>query len=227
MTTNGQATYGHAEKAGAWDIDLGALDVASPRTLEQTADEVTEAFVQAFAEIGTLEYAEGTVTEIGEDGRILSVQGEVQLVWHEGRFRPAPDAYIGPDAGRAVLSSIMLVYTVTVNQADSEQQLVSVSSGLYFHYDSDLPDVVGQSATSHSAFARVDVEVDPWLDAPLHGGKFLDNRAIAALNRPRLERALRRWEAAMGKPIDNATSVPYQSFIDRYGFRPGGDPDPS
>jgi hypothetical protein len=224
LTTDGQATYGHAEKAGAWDIELGALDVASVRALEQTADDVAEVFVQAFAEIGTLEYAEGTVTEIGEDRRILSVQGEVPLVWHEGRFRPAPDADVGPEAGGAVLSSFMLVYTVTVNQAE---QSVPVSSGLYFHYDSDLPDVVGQPATSRSAFARVDVEVDPWLDAPLHGGRFLDNRAIAALNRPRLERALRRWEAAMGKPIDHATSVPYPAFIDRYGFRPGGEPDPA
>ncbi len=227
MTTDSPPTYGHAEKAGAWDIYLGALDVASLRALQQTVDDVTKAFVEAFAEIGTLDYAEGTVVEIGSSGRILSVRGEMPMEMHEGRFRPTAEIDLDLPAERTVLSSIMLVYTVTVIQAGAEQGSVPVSGGLYFHFDSDLPSVVGESATSQSAFARVDVEVDPWLDAPLHGGKFLDNRATAAINRPRLESALRRWEAATGKPIDHVTSVTYAPFIGRYGFRPGGEPDPS
>jgi hypothetical protein len=226
LSTDGKATYGYAEKAGAWDINLGSLEPASPRVLNQKADDVTQAFVEAFAELGTMEYAEGTFTEVAEDGRITAVWGEVPLVGHEGRFRPVADADVGSPSERKILSSIMLVYTVTVIHAGPDEDSKPLSDGLYFHYDSDLSGVVGDLATSNSAFARVDSEVDPWLDAPLHGGRFLDNRGTAAVNRPRLEKALRRWESAMGKPIDHVTSVPYQNYVDRYGFRPGGEPDP-
>jgi hypothetical protein len=226
LTANGEATYGHTEKAGAWDIDLGVQGPAPPASLNRIADNVSGAFVDAFADIATVEHAEGTVIDIGEDGRILSVWGEVPLVSQEGQFRPVPDVESGDLTERGVLSGIMLVCAVTVVQDDAHRLSDTIQDGLYFHYDSGLSGLVGELAQFDSAFARVDVEIEPWVDAPLHGGKFLDNRAAASLNRPRLEQALRRWEAEVGKPISNVTSVVYGAFVDRYGFRPGGQPDP-
>ncbi|MBJ7596638.1 MAG: hypothetical protein DLM67_00430 [Candidatus Nephthysia bennettiae] len=226
MTTEDEATYSYAEKAGAWDIGLDPSDSTTVSALNEAADHATGAFVDAFAEIGTLEYAEGTLTEIADDGRILSVRSEIPLVEQDGRFRPAPDAQPAVLTERAVLSSAILTYTVTVRQTDAENNSKTLTGGLFFYYDSGLSGLVGQPAASDGAFARVDVEVDPWLDTPIHGGKFLDNRTIAALNRPRLENALRRWETATGKPIDHQTSVPYPALVDRYGFRAGGEPDP-
>jgi hypothetical protein len=126
----------------------------------------------------------------------------------------------------AAVVNVMLRCDVLVVQPGPTEPSKVLPNGLYFHYDSGMTGEIGEQAEFDNAHVTADVEIDPWVDAPLHDGRFLDNRSVAELNRPRLERALRRWEAAVGKPISEVESLPYPSLVDRYGFRPGGEPDP-
>jgi hypothetical protein len=220
----GKRPYGYAEKVGRWSINLGRLDPDSVEAMNQIADDVVGSFLQAFADLCTVEHAEGDLVEIEEDYRLSNVRGELPLEQTvEATFRPRSDTAIGVLSNRAGLSSVLLVCSIAV-EGDRAERLV-LPDALYFHYNSGLSSRVGQPMSFDSAHVTVTAEVDPWVDAPLQGGRFLDNRTIAALNRPRLERALRNWEAAIGKPIDELDSA-YPDFIDRYGFRPGGEPDP-
>jgi hypothetical protein len=68
--------------------------------------------------------------------------------------------------------------------------------------------------------AFLELAVDAWLDETiaLPEGTHRDNRDWAALNRPRLEDALRAWEGALGTPIAQATSRLYPDRVRRYGF---------
>jgi hypothetical protein len=219
-----EPTHGYKESAGLWSVSLQRLDVITIEVLKGLADGASRAFLGAFADVSTLRSAEGVMTEIGDDGRIQRVHGEVALERLAGNtFRPVTDEESGHPASHTALTSLTLRCDVRVQHQGSDAEILQ--NGLYFHYDSGVQTVIGQLVKLDSPFVTVAVEVDPWLDAPLHGGRFLDNRIIAALNRPHLERALRRWEADLGVPISEASSVPYPALIDRYGFRPGGEPD--
>jgi hypothetical protein len=221
----GERPYGYTEKTGRWSIDFGRLDADSVEALNQIADEAIRAFLQAFADLCIVEDAEGDLVEIGEDGRLSNQRPEVPLEQDvEGRFRPGSEAASGDLSKRAGLSRVLLGCGVAAEGDRKERTLLS--DGLYFHYDSGLSSRVGEPLTFDSAHVSVSVEVDPWLDAPLHGGRVLDNRTIASLNRPRLERALRSWEGAVGKPISEVDSA-YPNLVDRYGFRAGNEPDQS
>jgi hypothetical protein len=173
-----------------------------------------------------VEHAEGDLAQLGDDGRLSALWAELPLESDEdGRLRPAADTVLEGLAANAFLSRIMLICAVRVD-GDDEQQRALLSDAIYFQYDSGLSSVAEEPAQFDSAYVSVSTEVDPWLDVPLQGGRFLDNRAVASVNRTRLERALRSWEAAMGRPITEVDSNGYPSFVDRYGFRPGGQPDP-
>jgi hypothetical protein len=195
-------TYGYKESAGQWTIDLGQLDAPSMESLRATADRAAQAFMDAFTDVCIGSSAEGVITEIGDDGRILEVWGEVPLEQRpDHSFGSVSEDASGDPSRRSALTSFTLRCDVLVQE---EGEVETLQNGLYLHYDSGLETVVGEQIKFGSAYASAAAEVDPWVDAPLHGGRYLDNRTTAALNRPRLER-----------------------FIDRYGFRPGGEPDPS
>jgi hypothetical protein len=221
----GGRSYGYTENTASWSIDLGDLDADSGEALNQIADGAIQAFLQAFADMCTVEDAEGNLAEIGEDRRLSNLWTELRLEQDvEGRFRPRPDEAFGDLSDRAGLSRVLLACGVKVEGDRTEPTLLS--EGIYFHYNSGLSPTVGEPVTFDSPYVTVSAEVDPWLDAPYQGGRFVDNRTVADLNRPRLERALRSWEAAMGKPISEVESA-YPDLVDRYGFRSGGEPDPS
>jgi hypothetical protein len=221
---NETADY-YIEQTGLWSIDLGSLDTSSPAFLNQMAERVTKAFWEGFEDICNLEWAEGDIVQVGQDGLIDAVSAEIPLEHSgDGRFRPTGSAGVGGSEDRTVLSRVMLTCGVTLQLPDGETR--ELPDSLHFHYDTGLPSTVGEPAKSTSASATVGVEVDPWLDAPWNLRARIDNRSVAALNRPRFEQALRKWETAIGKPISEVSSVPYPDLIDRYGFRPGGGPDP-
>ncbi|MDQ6901334.1 MAG: hypothetical protein M3072_17865 [Candidatus Dormibacteraeota bacterium] len=204
---------------------MGQLDVPSIESLRAPADRAARAFQEALADICVVRSAEGVITEIGNDGRIVDVWGEVPLEQLPDRsFGPAIEDAPGGSANQSALTSFTLSCDVLVQE---ERELVTLPNGLDLHYHSGLHTLIGDPVRFGAAYVSVAAEVDPWLDAPLHGGRFLDNRITAALNRPRLERALRRWESAFGRTISEISSVPYPALVDRYGFRPGGEPDPS
>jgi hypothetical protein len=222
---DGERTYGYKESAGQWSIDLGHHDATSIESLGMTADRAARAFLDAFSDVCVVRSADGVITEIGDDGRILDVWGEVPLEHKpDHSFVPLSDDGRGDHSRRSALTSFTLRCDVLVQE---EGDVATLQNGLYLHYGSGLTTVVGEQVKFGSRYVSAATEVDPWLDAPLHGGRFLDNRITAAINRPRLERALRRWESALGRPISEASSVPYPAFIYPYGFRPGGEPDPS
>jgi len=217
---NETADY-YIEQTGLWSIDLGPLDTGSPAFLNQLAERVTKAFWGAFKDICNLEWAEGDIVQVGQDGLIKAVWAEIPLEHSgDGRFRPAENAGVGGSEDRTVLSRVMLTCNVTLQLPDGETR--ELPDSLHFHYDTGLPSTVGEPAKSKSVSATVGVEVDPWLDAPWNLRGRIDNRSVAALNRPRLEQALRNWEAAIGRPISEVSSVPYPDLVDRYGFQAGG-----
>jgi hypothetical protein len=190
--------------------------------LNQIADNAIRAFLQAFADVCTIEDAEGDLVEIGEDRQLSNVWAELRLEQDsEGRFRPRLDAASSDLSKRAGLSRVLVACGVRVEGDRTEPTLLS--DALYFHYNSGLSAEDGEPVTFDTPYVMVSADVDPWLDAPWREGRYVDNRTIASLNRPRLERALRSWEAAVGKPISEVDSS-YPEFIDRYGFRPGGWP---
>ncbi len=221
----GGRSYGYTENTASWSIDLGHLDANSGEALNQIADGAIHAFLEAFADVCTVQDAEGNLAEIREDLRLSNLWTELQLEQDlEGRFRPRPDAASGLLSNRAGLSRVLLACGVKVESDRTEHTLLW--EGIYFHFNSGLSATVGEPVTFDPSYVTVSAEVDPWLDAPYHDGRFVDNRTVADLNRPRLERALRSWEAAMGKPISDVESA-YPDLVDRYGFRPGGEPDRS
>ena len=225
LAADGKRTYGYKESAGLWSANLGQLDTTSTESLAAAADRAARAFMNAFVEICAVHSAEGVITEIAEDGSILDVWGEVPLERRDDlSFGPASDGAPGDSSRSLALTSFTLRCDVLVQEKGN---VATLQNAMYLHYESGLQTVVGEQVRFGSAYVSVAVEVDPWLDAPLHGGRFLDNRITAALNRPRLERALRRWEAALGQQLSEPSSVPYPTFIDRHGFRPGGEPDPA
>src|SRR5690349_20144927 len=100
-----EATYGSSEQAGLWSINLGPLDTSSPAVLNNVVDAVTRAFWSAFKDVCSLEWAEGDIVEISDDGLIQGAWGEVPLQDDgDSRFRPATNSGVGDLAGRAVLS---------------------------------------------------------------------------------------------------------------------------
>lgn len=217
-----ERTYGYTENAGAWSIDLGLLNPASPQLMNEVADKVTAAFLDAFADVCTVEYAEGDIAELGDDGRLVALWPEIPLEQvEERRFRPAEGTGVENLAGRAFLSRVMLACGVKLTSAGGDGQSVGMPDGLYVHYQSGLNGLIGEPTDFDPAYVRVDVEVDPWLDATLHDGRVFDNRPTAALNRPRLEDALRRLEERFGRPINYVTSNAFPTLVDRYGFKSG------
>ena len=212
----------YVEQAAFWSIHLKAPDAdASASLYNQMADEATQAFWGAFRDLCSLERAEGDIVEIGEDGRIGAVWAEVLLEHRadDGRFRPSTTADV-PDIGdRRVLSRVVVTCGARLQLPNGRVR--ELPDSLHFQYDSDLPSAIGEPAIPRSPTAIVAVEVDPWLDAPWNLRGRVDNRDVAALNRPRLEQALRKWESAVGSSISEVSSVPYPDLVDRYGFRPG------
>src|SRR5437868_8722789 len=92
QAADGKRTYGYKESAGQWTIDLGQLDATSMESLRATADRAARAFMDAFADVCLASSADGVITEIGDDGRILEVRGEVPL-------EPRPDHSLGSASG--------------------------------------------------------------------------------------------------------------------------------
>lgn len=220
-------TYGEAEGAGGWTIDLGDLQLSSPQAWMEAADRMTGAFLEAFSTVCSPRTNDGYVVQLTADGRVLGIEGDVTFELRQGGvFRPRPDTPYGPVKEGSVTGGITVGCSVMVLHPGRDHSIAEFFNGMYFHYHSGADLLEDDTGMLGPAYVTVSAQADPWLDAPLHDGRFQDNRAIAALNRPRLEEALRRWEAAVGKPISDIWSVSFPNLVYRYGFRPGGTPDP-
>src|SRR3979411_622937 len=115
MGNSARRSYGYSENTGSWSIDLGRLDADSVEALNRMADNAIQAFRQAFADVCTVEYAEGDLVEIGENHQVSNLWAEVPLEQDpDGRFRPAPDAGPTNAANRAGLSRVLFTCGVEV-----------------------------------------------------------------------------------------------------------------
>src|SRR5438445_6728114 len=118
-------------------------------SLRATADRAARAFMDAFADVCLASSADGVITEIGDDGRILEVRGEVPL-------EPRPDHSLGSasedgsgdPSRRSALTSFTLRCDVLVQE---EGEMATLQNGLYLHYESGLETVVGEQIKLGSA----------------------------------------------------------------------------
>ncbi len=69
---------------------------------------------------------------------------------------------------------------------------------------------------------RLLVELQVDLYAPLSWGEVRDNRALAALNRPRLAGFLRRLQEELGAELVDIDAPSYRGQVGPFGFDPGG-----
>ncbi len=187
----------------------------------QLADHATRAFLSAFREICTAHAAEGNLAWAGAGGE-FEYSGDVDmLVTEDGRLRPGSDL---PPLERpdVFVQQLMIDCTLHV-RLDSTGKAVAVPRGLLFWY---VPNGLLDGSETPTWQVYVTAEADPWLDHTFLVADERDNRAIAQLNRPLLERALREWECGMGSPISEWDSSPYRDYICRYGFRGEDEPCP-
>ena len=212
------ATYHHlGTEPGHWWMDLEAPYQVTPFALNRIVDHATYAFVGAFAALYRPIKGRGRMTKLDASGAVVGRTPAEDFIEMEGwRFRPPAEPALPEDA---FIDRLIVHCDVILEPPDELGEPIVVPGAGRFGYESGLQ--VGDTGwpTFRPPVARVSSWLDVWLDVT-HGedGRDVDNRALAARNRPRLESALRRWEAAMARPIARYTSPRYPARIGRYGY---------
>jgi hypothetical protein len=178
-----------------WIIYLEPPYAVTPWVLNREADRAAQIFVTTFGQLGYVRQAEGGIVEIDQAGTLVREHGHVELVglgsW---RFRPVSSGRLLESEERAFISHLVL----------------RLSDALHFCYDSGLEWDAASKACFQDPFVGVTVNSERWIVGSDHGARH---------NRPRLEQALRGWEAATARPIADWESPVAPHQISRYGFQ--------
>src|SRR5207302_291637 len=112
-----------------------------------------------------------------------------------GAFRPHPDSGVPQPSESVMLHKVWLECGLVIvhGQAAGTQYLPDSFRFSHSCIDTLLDD---ERVLHDCPAATVATYTDVWLDDTydIRRGEFRDNRRMAALNRPRLEAFLRRWE---------------------------------
>lgn len=223
------ATFHHlGTQPGHWWMDLEPPFEASPFALTRIADHATSAFVGAFAALYIPVRGRGRFVRLDERGAVVERGTAQDLIEMEGwRFRPPTE----PALPQNVFVDKMIVHCdVVIEPADDDAEPIVVPGAGRLGYESGIE--VGETGwpTFRRPLARVSSWLDVWLDVthdPEGPAGDIDNHALAHRNRPRLEGALRRWEASMARPIGHWTSPQYPDRVVRYGYHGESDITPA
>lgn len=215
-------TFHHlGRQPGHWWMDLEPPFEATPFALGRIADHATSSFVGAFAGLYRPIKGRGKLTTLDERGAVVDRAAARDLIEMEGwRFRPPEE----PALPQNVFVDKLLVHCdVVIEPADDRDEPIVVPGAGRFGYESGLETGDTGWPTFRRPVARVSSWLDVWLDVTHDpegpgAGRDVDNRALGRRNRPRLESALRRWEAAMAKPITHFVSPLYPDRVGRYGY---------
>jgi hypothetical protein len=211
------------KQIGAWSISLQLPEDGSIAALNRQADRATAAFLEAFVGMGDVEVATGDVEVLDGAGRVSQYFEDVPVFKVDGdRFRPHPDSGVPQPSEMVLLHGIWLVCGLAVDTGNHSSE-----SGLYvpdsFRFSVGAFDTIHDDGrvVHEGQNAQVATYTDVWLDHTTDPTtrELRSNRRLAAVNRPRLEAFLSRWEQLTGSPIDWWESVHYKG-IHRYGFSP-------
>jgi hypothetical protein len=221
-TLPADATFAYHSDLACWEIDLGAPASGSVEALNQEVDHATQAFLHAFGEMCAVEEAGGDIFLLDDDGRVLSVLEGVHFApTGDGRFRPDLQHVDPALNGTPLITRLTLSCSAIIVRADRKPLILP--AGARFYYDSVVDFNLGERVEVVDSSVGFCVNIDPWLDVTLEPGSYQgrDNQSVSQLNRPRLEHALRDWEALMGRSIVETTSGLYRARLHRYGFTAG------
>lgn len=207
---------------GDWYIRLEPPYQVNAYAMNRIVDHATRAFLGSFSGLYEPNRSRGVLVTLDERGAPIH-RGEWEpFAPLEGwRFRPASG---GELSERVFIAALEVRCDVVAMPASDQEEPFLVPSGGYFNYgiergDDGLPVFSGPVVNIGTA---VELWLDVAHDLAANGQEAdepgYDNRAIGRRNRPRLEQALRQWEASMAKPITQVKSNWAPDEIGRYGF---------
>jgi hypothetical protein len=191
--------------AGCWGIDIGVPQDSSPAAITALALSAARAFVTAFDSLCVVD--EAWADWLAMDRSVVETEPvEVQL-----------DGTVHLPQSADLVTGLAMSCSANV---DTCTGLLRVPHAAEWRFAAVLAPPE-EGARVEDASVRFCVAIDPWLPEardPVTGAS-RPNHELAARNAPRLETALRRWEAATGRPITDVTSGMYAGYVAQYGFR--------
>jgi hypothetical protein len=204
---------------GDWLISFDVPGDGSVAASNRFVDRSVGFFLEAFAGLGEVERASGDVEVLDDTGRRRQFFEDVPLRDVGGHhYRSDPRSGVPMPGDLVLVSAVRLDCGLRIVEGDR-----TISLGETFRFvhlcDQDLTE--DDRVVQINPIAFVATSTDVWLDVTFDPKtrRPRDNRRTAALNRPRLEAFLHRWEQFAGKPITEWTSEQTKR-IQRYGFSP-------
>jgi len=229
------STSGYKQEVGSWSIHVGVPDDPSAASLNTLTYSMVQAFLTAFRSLCR-------VVEMRYDTITFRANGQVKKV-DEGREKAIdkgnPADILGelgavlPSKRNSFFTAVFLHCDVQVFKpfvvdtrftpprvTEAGSPAVRVPRAAVFYLGFVLEHNEAGLLTAVDGSMSVDTSIDVWVPRTrdLAEGQWQDNTTYATYNQPRLDRALRKWEELVGKPITECHSRYYRDQIARYGF---------
>lgn len=225
-------TFGFKEETGSWDIELGVPDDHYIPSLNNYVYELIQIFLSAFEKLcRPIEIRYNTIN-FDLNGKVEKVQeGEVLLIQGKSNTQIIQELKLSLSNLETCLFTTIFIDCDLHVSIEEPKDIINGNISNYFRIpkaatfyfglvmepSEEDEEVLISTDSSISFETSTDIWVERTLDQQsIH---WQDNHFYAVKNQPLLEKALKKWETLVGKPICEWNSRYYSDQIFRYGFK--------